>query len=463
MHRRRSKESRSQQGGALLTTLVLSLVVSLLLAAAGAVAISYYSRSAREIDYAAAIQAADAGVNWQLREISLDPSDTTRPCQADAPCSGSVAGTPATYTVFITNEDGSSPWVAPNTGILTSDGTYNNVTRRIQIKGSKKSIFDEYAIFSTYSGAGVEVLTFNGTGSIINGNVGSNGAADSDSAAQINGILTLLGGTASGSTSGSNVVTEPTAMNWPTVDEIANATFSGGLSWLRTNNNNGNIKQFAAGNTSLDAAVSANFPTSGSNMYKLRTSNFNSLNNAPAGVTWDDSFANSMEGTKTMIFPAGDYYFEEVDVAGGNSIMIDNRNGPVRIWVNQASSGNVNQDTINANFYYADAAPSKFRLYYNKCQNISVGGNTTYNGGFYAWREGCATNRLPSFNFTGGSTINGSVIGGTITVAGGTIINFPNDGAGGADDYSLWFGFKGNWRETTIAGAGSVFIDGTDN
>ena len=90
----------------MLTTLVLSLVVSLLLAASGAVAVSHYSRSTRETDYAAAIQAADAGVNWQLREISLDPSDTTKPCQASSPCSRTIPGTPATFTVFITNEDG---------------------------------------------------------------------------------------------------------------------------------------------------------------------------------------------------------------------------------------------------------------------------------------------------------------------------------------------------------------------
>lgn len=445
----------------MLTTLVLSLVVSLLLAASGAVAVSHYSRSTRETDYAAAIQAADAGVNWQLREISLDPSDTTKPCQASSPCSRTIPGTPATFTVFITNEDGSSPWVAPNTGILTSDGAFNGITRRVQIKGSKKSIFDEYAIFATYSGSGTEVLTFNGTGSIINGNVGSNGQVDSDSSTQVNGLLTLLGGTATG-TSGSNVVTEPSTMQWPTVDEIANASFSGGLNWLKTNNSNGNIRQFAAGNGNLDAAISANFPTSGANMYKLRTSDFNSLNLAPAGVPWDDSFANSMEGTKTMIFPPGDYYFEECDIAGGNSIMIDNRNGAVRIWINTASSGPVNQDTINANFYYADSAPSKFRLYYNKCQSLSLGGNTTFNGGFYAWKEGCPENKLPSLQFTGGSTINGSVIGGTITVAGGTIVNFPNDGAGGADDYSLWFGFRGDWKEMAIPGANSVFVDGTD-
>ncbi len=122
----------------------------------------------------------------------------------------------------------------------------------------------------------------------------------------------------------------------------------------------------------------------------------------------------------------------------------------------------MNQDTINANFYYADSAPSKFRLYYNKCQSLSLGGNTTFNGGFYAWKEGCPENKLPSLQFTGGSTINGSVIGGTITVAGGTIVNFPNDGAGGADDYSLWFGFRGDWKEMAIPGANSVFVDGTD-
>ena len=67
-------------------------------------------------------------------------------------------------------------------------------------------------------------------------------------------------------------------------------------------------------------------------------------------------------------------------------------------------------------------------------------------------------------NFTGNSTIYGSVIAGAIDITGGTQIIFPNDG-GGSDptDFALWFGIKNGWKELPINDGGPTFNTGTSN
>jgi hypothetical protein len=67
-------------------------------------------------------------------------------------------------------------------------------------------------------------------------------------------------------------------------------------------------------------------------------------------------------------------------------------------------------------------------------------------------------------NFSGNSTILGSVIAGGIDISGGTQIIFPNDGAGSdPTDFSLWFGIKNGWQELPIKSGGQVFTSGTAN
>jgi hypothetical protein len=120
-------------------------------------------------------------------------------------------------------------------------------------------------------------------------------------------------------------------------------------------------------------------------------------------------------------------------------------------------NGSTHNDTINVNVTYTATDPAKFRLYYNKCADISIGGNSTYYGGFYAVRTGCTG----SITVTGGSTVNGSVIGNLVIISGGSTINFPGEGLNdGSADFSLWFGYRNGWKEKAI-NAGAVFIDGT--
>ncbi|HRK21929.1 MAG TPA: hypothetical protein PLX06_08975, partial [Fimbriimonadaceae bacterium] len=123
-------------------------------------------------------------------------------------------------------------------------------------------------------------------------------------------------------------------------------------------------------------------------------------------------------------------------------------------WMNGSNSN----DQININVSFTSTNASMFRLYYNKCTSISISGNSTYYGGFYAVRDGCTGN----IQVEGGSIIYGSVLANNITVSGGSAINFPSDGIiDNPGDFSMWFGFRDGWKEVNSGGS-VVFIDGTN-
>jgi Tfp pilus assembly protein PilX len=476
------KLAQSVRGAAIITALTFVIIISILLAGVARVSASHLTRGVTEADYAAAIQLADAGINYELRWISDDTGDPTRPHQKN-PSTGqnsAYTGTLSTmpngsFTVYVTNDpDDGTSWRAPNAAIVTSIGTYRGISRAVTVRSVRKSLFDEFALWAD------DTATLNGTNTTINGNFGTNGSI-SLGTGEINGDITLNGGTASlaGSTD-EDVYSSSVPIDFPTVDQIANALFpSGGMTWLKTNNNNANLKQFSKDRVADPNFLLANIISAGftSTDYSVNAQAYNK----GGGLTTDTSTADrpiASGGTRfctqneglynqsVLIFPPGDYYFESIDVSGARAWLIDNGNltgngtpAPVRIWVGGTGT---NGDTLGGTFIFTSTDPSKFRLFYNKCATLSVPGNSTFNGSFYAIRDGCSAPKVSALSFTGGSTINGSVIGQNLTVSGGTVVNFPNNG-GGADptDYSLWFGFKDSWKEVSIASGLPVFADGT--
>jgi hypothetical protein len=180
----------------------------------------------------------------------------------------------------------------------------------------------------------------------------------------------------------------------------------------------------------------------------------------PSGNRYHDG-DEGIYGTKVMVFPPGDYYFNNLTLSNarnGPGILIDNASGMVRIWIDAGSGPN---DSLDLPVMFTSTDKNKFRLYYNNCASLSINGNSTFHGSIYANNDACARTTFPEIVIAGSSTINGSVIAPRIAVQGNSTINFPNDGAGGAlDDYVLWYGFFNTWREVTTNG-GTLFPDGT--
>jgi hypothetical protein len=485
---------RKVEGAALIGALAFTAVAGLLLGGISTYAVSNLSRANVQADYASAINVADAGLNAIIRKISLDPTDTSLVNQSGNPLTGTIEGV-GSYSAYVVDATTEGTWVAPNDMKIISVGTVNGVSRKVTVRGSRKSIFDEYAIFAdrniTLGGSG------NNSGSTqIFGNVGMNNSGANPDAkfngtlnsGAINGEFTLNDGATSNS-NGSNVVTSGGRVELPSVSEMADALFGpNGLTWLSTHNNNAGILKLRTTDTSLAAITtltgltqaqatvgngaclfdSAGFTTNSS------TLEIGSGNGAPPSSTNSNDaagtavntrrYATATEGIlglKTIFVPPGDYYFNRIDLKGGGiAMVILTHLGRVRIWIDGNSNGG--GDSLSIPVIFTDLTPSKFRLFYNKCSSLDMGGNSTFAGGFYAINPSC--NSGPTMNFSGNSTILGSVIAGGIDISGGTQITFPNDGAGSdPTDFSLWFGIKNGWQELPIKSWGQVFTSGTAN
>jgi Tfp pilus assembly protein PilX len=451
------------RGGVLISVLVFAAIIALFLAGVATLAVSHFSRASVEADRASAIHLADAAINYELRWIADDITNGNRPHQLspasgqNGPYTGSIAGMPGTFRVYVTKLDGTGPWYAPNPVLITGQGTVNGITRSVQITGEKQSIFSEYSIYATVG------MTLNGSGSIIHGNVGTNGGITvngGSAGGHFDGSVTFNG--VNPSFNGGFVQSTGNPIIWPTIPQIANQRFpGGGLNWLKTNNDNAQLKTFSTNratdpNYDIANAVPVGATTT---TYKLTKSTFNlttdgNTNDRPGGSRYATA-DEGLYGEKVLIFPPGDYYFTDLTFNPNSIAMLfDTAAGNVRIWVDGTSGG----DKLDNITYMTSGDPSRFRLYYNKCAELSIGGTSIWNGGIYMVTEGCQS----SLKVSGNSQINGGVIGMNITLSGNSVINFPNNGGGADDDYSLWFGFRNTWKEINPNG-GVVFPDGSSN
>jgi len=466
--------ARLQRGGVLVTALVFASIISLFALGVAVVATSHLSRSSAESDYATAIQLADAGINHELRWLSKDtPTAGSRAHQADSAYTGSVSGIPGggSFTVYTLNDDGSSPWAPPNSFKLRSTGTVNGVSRTVEITGQRRGIFGDYAVFMVGDDDNSQPASraygkLGGSGSTVIGNLGTNGGVDwtSGDSTKVQGEVTFNGYEPTDGEAGANAWVNPDKVQWPTVSEIADQLFpSGGLEWLKANNNNSQVMTFLDSDKQslLENAI---VETGGVSTGVLQRAAFNGFAQSqnPEDQVGGNRYQNGYEGlygNNVIIFPPGDYYFKGVKMSNGQgqAILIDNAKGMVRFWFD----GGTAKDSLDLPVIFTSSDKNKFRLYYNNCSELSVGGNSTFNGSIYSHNDACGTPLLPAMKIHGNSTVNGSVIGNYIWLAGNSVINFPNGGAGEADDdYTLWYGFKNTWREVNPTG-GNLFPDGT--
>ena len=341
----------------------------------------------------------------------------------------------------------------------------------MEITGQKRGLFGEYAVFmvgddsDTQVGGNRDLGKLGGAESNIIGNLGTNGGVDwtSGDSTKVQGEVTYNGYTPSKAESGPNAWVNPDKVQWPTVSEVAQAMFpQGGLSWLSTHNDNDKVKMFLSTDTEslLANAVTTSIGTGVLDQQGMNgfTQSQNIQDSPPTGTRYQ----NGVEGlyrNKVIIFPPGNYYMRGVKLSNstGEAILIDNAAGTVNIWMD---GGNA-KDSLDCPVMFTSPDKNKFRLYYNNCNELSVGGNSTFNGSIYAHNDGCSSEILPSVKIHGNSVIAGSVIANHVWLAGNSVIIFPNGGGGeNTGDYVLWYGFMNSWRELNPNG-GTLFPDGT--
>jgi hypothetical protein len=484
-------------GMTLISALAFTVVVGTILAGVATVTASHYGRAEIEGDYANAIALADAGLNFELMHISRDTSNSNLPHQEDAPFVGSVPGVPGTYTVFVRDwnngacNSGTFDPAVDNEVCVVSTGTINGISRTVIAQGLQQSVFGEYAIYAIQSGQFNGAGASGGSTSVI-GNMGTNGEVQFNGQKETDtvvGELHLNGPDSSSDDDGGNVITSPDPVEWPTVEEVANSLFPGGLTWLANNNNNASIRRFNSINTALASEttlagftkadfesmmVLAGFNTSSRNFNDPANSTpsaSNAIDAAGSGTRFvmpadvpNGTVALGIQGKRTLFVPPGDYYFTNMRWTSGQNAVVFlthlcGQNGypnHLRIWIDEGG-GN---DRFQSTPIFTDPDPKKFRFYYNKCDTFQMDGNSQFRGSMYGVKDGCNAG-LPSFDFNGNSRVYGAVIANDIRVSGATKIIFPNNGGGVDDDFPLWFGFGNGWKEIPTFSGRPVFVDGT--
>jgi len=405
----RARIRRQHRGGILITALVFSVIIAFLVAGIGALTVSHLSRESTEASYSGALDLAEAGVNYEIRKISLDAS------QADQFSAMTQAGATYTlgggsFTVYCENTDGSTPWVAPNDLYIISTGTLNGVSRttKVMCKGESNATNGKYAIYTMNNAS-----TWDGSAMCIVGDVGTNALLSFNSSPGVTGSIYFNGpyaGWGGSAGSGYTTSTNSAPIVWPTIDQIAlqkwpnsDATAPGGLAYLATNNSNANASPPIVGNA----------------------------------IT-----------TSTTLVGPGDYYATAISLSGQDQITFDNTNGPITLWLGpDGSSGGLAFAGGSAAIARSSDPTKACTIYCATLGGVTLKGNSECDATIYAYNTDASGNPYGSITFCGTPTVYGQVLGNTVDIHGNVSVNYVQ-GVVRPTSYGVsYYGFANSWQE----------------
>lgn len=379
-----------ERGGVLIGAIVFITIISISLAGVARLSVSHYSRANVERDYQAALYLAEAGINYEMRKVSLDPAN------ADQFNNGTQKG--VTYTlglgsfeVYCTNVDGTKPWNTTQQMAVVSIGMINGVKRKLQIQGK--------GVPGTGSGSGGYVLygdyisqvnnveeVIGGSVNIASGNVGVNSLLRLNGNPSISGTIYFNGSYAGWSgtaASGYTTVTSTKAVEWDTVSNIANNLFpSGGLTWLSAHNDN---------------------------------------NLASPALTGQSVSLTSNE-VLTLYGKAGgaNYYLTGISCTGQSEIAFNNTNGPITVWLGpDGTAGSFTMRGGSATVKASTDPTKPVKMYIAFNSTISFAGNSQLDTGIYA-----VTGRGATVSFQGDMSYYGSCIADIFSAQGNPTFNY---------------------------------------
>lgn len=411
-----------QRGAAIIGVLFFILITSILLMGVGLFAVSHQTRALTDARYSAAMDVAEAGINYELRSLSSGAFAHV----TGSPGTGTF-GTPpwqGMFTVVCTQTDGTAitdPANPPSTILIESTGTVENVTRKVRIRAKKGDGLYDYAVYSKKN------AVINGNQTIV-GSVGTSGTITVNGANGITDkVLGLHGPLAYAiiNPPGSFQTEARPDITWPTVSEIAADMFPfGGLTWLQTNNDN---------------ALATAFVNSG----QLNGNNYHNQNVSPAIV--NSAITANGSGTITLRGKAGgaNYYLNKMTLNGTWLVNFDNTAGPINIWC-VGKNGGSGSFTINGGnaSVTMESDPSKaIRVYVSDKCYLTLNGNGVGRFGVYAINNSTTGGNV---TLNGNNEIYGSVIANTYTFNGtNSIIYTAGYFSAGPSNWT----FDGDWIE----------------
>jgi Tfp pilus assembly protein PilX len=398
--------TKQQRGSTLISALAFMIVISLLLAGIGTLCVSHYARSRTESDYAAALNLAEAGANFEFRKISQNPAAADQ-VSPSAPSGATYSLGSGTFTVYCANRDGSTPWSIPGKLIVVATGTVNGASRTLQVSAKGFPPAGNYAIYTMDS-----ISIWHGSSMEIVGDVGTNGQLSFSGTPGIQGSIYFNGPNAGWyggiGPSGYTVYPEPQPIQWDTVDAKASALFPasayppGGMAYLATHNDNAKASPAITGN-SITSGVTLHGP--------------------------------------------GNYYVTDINLTGNNVITLDNTNGPINLWVGPSGG------TGTCRFRGGTAAVSATQNPANACHifvatqsGIDLAGNEEIDAAIYAYNKDALGNEYGVVQNSGNPTLNGQILADQVNINGNVTVNYV---PGLIKPISFgYYGFDNAWVET---------------
>ncbi len=341
----------ARHGGVLITTLIISTIVASMIAGLGSLLTSYYSRSMDETNYVSAINLAEAGINYEIRRISASVSN------ADLPGTGTLLGTTVTFgngsfRVYCTMSDGSTTWDKSTIPFcIISTGISASESRTVKIScTSNYNSGGTASIFAVTSG------TANGNPTMT-GTVATNGTLSFYGNPTVTGDVVFNGSGAGWAIDDSinsyTKITNPNAVTWPTVSQIAlsqfpatGATAPGGLTYLSLHNDNLTASPIILLNTLL-----------------LSGSSTTTLVGKPGGAN---------------------YYLTSLAMSGSGTFAFNNTNGPITVWVGPAGgSGTFTLSGGVAAVKMSTNPANAVRFYVATTSGVTLTGNSELDAGVY--------------------------------------------------------------------------------
>ena len=397
MQKQQQDSKQNRRGGILISVLAYVVVISLIMAGVTTLSVSHYTRVRTESDYAGALDAAEAGANYEINKISNNIANVDQQNATGNP-GHSYTTSAGSFSVYVTQRNASSettPWAAPNNLWIYSTGTVNGVSRTVKlaVRGFTGAPSTTYAVFGNQQGI------MNATPTFVSGDVGTNGFFTFNNNPAVAGSVIFNG-------PGSNWQSPPhatytvqyntTAVAWPTVETIASQQFtSGGLTWLASHNDN-------------------------------------SLASPP--ILSPNLLINS--GTQTFVGKAGgaNYYLTNLTCNGSSVVAFNNTNGPITIWI--GPSGSSTTFTFaggTATVKMATDSTKPVKIYSATTNDMALNGNNELDAGIYNVNNSNSGRVI----FNGSPNIYGCIISNMFTFNAAPHVNFVSGyfGASSIDHY----------------------------
>src|ERR1041385_7488374 len=154
----------SRSGYALVTIVIFLTILSTITAGLGFYATSHNQRATVDSKYAAALDVAEAGINYEYRKISND--NTT----ADQYPGTVVNVGGGSFKVYCTARDGTTPWSPQQYLYVVSIGTVDGVSRTVKAEAKGFKPDGRYGIYTLNN-----ISVWKGASAQIIGDVGTNG------------------------------------------------------------------------------------------------------------------------------------------------------------------------------------------------------------------------------------------------------------------------------------------------